>query len=275
MQRQAFSFSLFMYQLPFTPTKNSMRLVILLSLITTAGSLHAQQNDSSSHSYISSPATIADRTKDDDNRRGKDFRLTMKAIVVPASLITYGVISQSDGELREFDVRIRNMVRRDADFHTPVDNYLQYIPGLSVYALNAVGIKGKNNFLDRTMIYLLSNAMMSVTVQSIKKITASPRPDGFGKNAFPSGHTATAFAGAEFLRQEYKDVSPWYGIAGYAIAATTGILRMYNNRHWFRDVVAGAGIGIISTDFAYWLEPVIAKKLSRKKTTPSASPYGN
>jgi membrane-associated phospholipid phosphatase len=183
------------------------------------------------------------------------------------SLITYGVFSQSNEDLKDFDADIRKVVRKDADFRSPVDNYLQYAPGLAVYALNAVGIKGKHNFRDRTMIYFLSNLMMGITVQSIKRITKVQRPDGFGANAFPSGHTATAFAGAEFLRQEYKNVSPWYGIAGYAAATTTGILRMYNNKHWFRDVVAGAGFGILSTEAAYYLEPIIAKKLFHKRPT--------
>jgi membrane-associated phospholipid phosphatase len=189
----------------------------------------------------------------------------MRTLIVPLSLITYGFFSQASEDLRDFDVNIKNVVRRDADFHTPIDNYLQYAPGVAVYALNVAGIKGKNNFRDRTMILLLSNAMMGMTVQSIKKITKVERPEGFGKNAFPSGHTATAFAGAEFLRREYREVSPWYGIAGYAVAATTGILRMYNNMHWFRDVMAGAGFGILSTEAAYWLEPIIAKKLFHKR----------
>jgi membrane-associated phospholipid phosphatase len=118
----------------------------------------------------------------------------------------------------------------------------------------------------------MSNLVMGITVQSIKNITKVQRPEGFGKNAFPSGHTATAFAGAEFLRQEYKEVSPWYGIAGYAVATTTGILRMYNNMHWFRDVVAGAGFGILSTKLAYWLEPIIANKLFHKKPVYDFNP---
>jgi hypothetical protein len=51
---------------------------------------------------------------------------------------------------------------------------------------------------------------------------------------------------------EYKDRSPWYGIAGYSVAAVTGYLRMYNNKHWLSDVLAGAGFGIASTKIAYW-----------------------
>jgi membrane-associated phospholipid phosphatase len=162
--------------------------------------------------------------------------------------------------------------KKDPDFHTPFDNYLQYAPGLSVYALNAMGIKGKHNFKDRTLTYLLSSLISGVTVQSIKAVTKVRRPDGIGSNAFPSGHTATAFAGAEFLRQEYKDVSPWYGFAGYTAATATGILRMYNNKHWLRDVVAGAGFGILSTQIAYWLEPKVVKLFSHKKSSAHFDP---
>jgi membrane-associated phospholipid phosphatase len=58
-----------------------------------------------------------------------------------------------------------------------------------------------------------------------------------------------------------KEVSVWYGIAGYAMAFSTGYLRMYNNKHWLSDVIAGAGIGIASTKLAYWLYPKIESKL--------------
>ena len=62
------------------------------------------------------------------------------------------------------------------------------------------------------------------------------------------------------LYREYRDVSPWIGYAGYAIAAITGYLRIYNDRHYLNDVVAGACIGVLSTKLAYWLYPKIFKK---------------
>ena len=102
-------------------------------------------------------------------------------------------------------------------------------------------------------------------MSSLKKITHIQRPDGSSYESFPSGHTAEAFASAEFLRQEYKDVSPWYGIAGYAAATATGALRIYNNKHWLSDVVAGAGIGIASTKLAYWIYPAIKRKFFKNK----------
>ena len=115
------------------------------------------------------------------------------------------------------------------------------------------------------MILGLSGIIMGTAVLSIKNLSGETRPDGSDKYSFPSGHTAAAFATAEFLRQEYKDVSPWYGVAGYAMAATTGYLRMYNNKHWVGDVAAGAGIGIMSTKLAYWIYPVIKHALFKDK----------
>ena len=114
-------------------------------------------------------------------------------------------------------------------------------------------------------MYLMSNVFLNSTVYFIKNTSHQQRPDGSSYTSFPSGHTAEAFASAEFLRQEYKDVSPWYGVAGYAAATATGLLRIYNNKHWMSDVVAGAGIGIASTKLAYWLYPSIKRKFFHDK----------
>src|SRR5205085_1994320 len=92
---------------------------------------------------------------------------------------------------------------------------------------------------------------------ALKNITHIERPDGSNFKSFPSGHTATAFMTAEYLRQEYKDVSPWIPVAGYAVAAATGYMRLYNNKHWASDVFAGAAIGVLSTQFTYYCQAKI------------------
>ncbi|MBE7178847.1 MAG: phosphatase PAP2 family protein, partial [Mucilaginibacter polytrichastri] len=105
-----------------------------------------------------------------------------------------------------------------------------------------------------------SNALMAGSVFALKHTTHQLRPNYADDLSFPSGHTATAFAAAEFMYQEYADVSPWYGIAGYAMATATGILRVYNNDHWFSNIVAGAGLGILSTKISYLVYPWIKRK---------------
>ena len=40
---------------------------------------------------------------------------------------------------------------------------------------------------------------------------------------------------------------------------------MYNNRHWLTDVVAGAGIGILSVQAAYWLYPPMSRLIFGKR----------
>jgi membrane-associated phospholipid phosphatase len=128
------------------------------------------------------------------------------------------------------------------------------------------GVKGASSLRDRTAVLAISSMIMGSTVLTLKYLTNIERPDGSRRNSFPSAHSATVFMGAEFLYQEYKNVSIWYGIGGYVLATGTGLLRMYNNRHWFTDVCAGAGIGILSTKLAYWIYPSIAHKIFKRET---------
>jgi hypothetical protein len=189
-----------------------------------------------------------------------------KSFIAPATFVVYGVISLHTDALQDVNETVHKEMYTAGQSHkTTIDNYLQYAPAAAVYGLNIAGIHGKNNFRDRTIIYGLSSLMMGITVNVTKNATHETRPDGSNNLSFPSGHTATAFVAAEFLRQEYKEVSVWYGIAGYAAATATGYLRIYNNKHWVGDVVAGAGIGIISTRLAYWMYPRIRRSLFKNK----------
>ena len=174
-------------------------------------------------------------------------------------------------------MNIRSEVIDDIDKKITIDDFIQYAPSVSVYALNNLGIKGKNNLKDRSIVLGTSMVFVFATVTALKKITKVERPDGSANNSFPSGHTTLAFAGAEFLYQEYKDVSVWYGVSGYVVATATGAFRIYNNKHWLTDVAAGAGIGILTTKAAYWLQPYLSKHIfgtSKSKTTAALfSPY--
>lgn len=61
------------------------------------------------------------------------------------------------------------------------------------------------------------------------------------------------------MHKEYGDRSPWYSISAFTVATATGISRILNNRHWLSDVLAGAGIGILSTELGYYLADLIFK----------------
>ena len=198
--------------------------------------------------------------------------LSLAQLAVPFSLMAYGMVETA----MTHNFKLLNYAAHNAvDIYKPrkirIDDYTQFLPMASVYALNAFGIKGKHNFADRTIILGMASIFMAASVNAIKYTVREQRPDASTRNSFPSGHTATAFMGAEFLWQEYKDVSPWYGVCGYAVAAATGALRVHNNRHWVGDVLFGAGLGMLSTKAAYYLYPRIKQKILQNKEKKKSS----
>lgn len=200
-----------------------------------------------------------------------------KALIAPSILIGYGIIGIESDALKGFNSEIKEEVNENIDEKITLDDFTQYLPAVSVYGLNAFGIEGKHDFKERSIILATSYLLVTGTVLTLKSVTHIERPDGTSFNSFPSGHTAIAFAGAEFLWQEYKDHSIWYGISGYVVATGTGLFRIYNDRHWLTDVAAGAGIGILCTKTAYWLYPRIQDLLFKKesKTKLSTAPFYN
>ena len=69
------------------------------------------------------------------------------------------------------------------------------------------------------------------------------RPNGDG-HSFPSGHTSTSFAAAEFVRRRYG----WeLGAPAYGLASFVAYSRVESNQHYLRDVAAGAGLGVLSS----------------------------
>lgn len=203
-----------------------------------------------------------------DSTKNKNYsEFKYKSLIIPTVLIGYGVVGLTSNTLKNINTSTKNEFREHDDKKTNIDDFSQYTPFLSVYTLNAIGIEGKHNFKERTIVLTTAYLLMGSAVNILKKTTHISRPDGSSTNSFPSGHTATAFMGAEFLYQEYKDVSIWYGITGYVVATGTGLFRLHNERHWFTDITAGAGIGILSSKIAYWIYPLIQRTIFKEKTT--------
>jgi hypothetical protein len=194
----------------------------------------------------------------------KNF-LSAKSIIAPSVFIGYGFTSLGHNQLNQLNKQISEEVVEDSKFKTRADDYLKYAPTAGVYVLDALGIKARHKFVDRTIVLVMSTILSEQIVTALKHNTHQLRPDGSTYNSFPSGHTTTAFIGAELMNQEYGSRSAWYSIAGYTVATATATMRIMNNRHWLGDVIAGAGLGILSTKFSYWLYYKIKPKITRQK----------
>lgn len=185
--------------------------------------------------------------------------VTLKSLIVPGILFAYGAITQNSTGLRIINDEAREFFWDGQSHKRPyIEDYMLLVPAAAVYGLNIAGIKGQNNLIDRSIIYGMSNAIANGFGFGLKYFGIEQRPDGSDDYSFISGHTAEAFVSAEFLHQEYKGRIHWTVIAsGYAVATTVAYLRMYHNKHWLSDVVAGAGVGIASTRFSYYLYPLL------------------
>ena len=199
--------------------------------------------------------------------------IRMRQLILPGAAVAYGFLTLNNNALKDLNQEAKHTFYSDHP-HRPivVDDYLQFAPGGAVLLLSAAGIKGRNRVANQAGVYLLSNLILNATAQSVKRITGVTRPDGT-PNSFPSGHAAEAFASAELMRCEYGKQSAWYMISGYSVAAFVATARMYDNRHWLSDVVAGAGLGVISTQAAYWLYPKITRAFSGKQNGTFVYPY--
>ena len=184
-----------------------------------------------------------------------EFRFA--GLVLPSLMIGYGTAVTYFPNLHMINVQSREWVQSVANATTKVDNWLQFAPVASVYVMRGCGAKGVHRLGDLTALAACSYLLGTGINTGIKYGTRVLRPDGTAHNSFPSGHTMTAFVGAELFRREFGRDYPWLSAAAYAVAATTGFLRMYNDRHWQADVVAGAGIGLLSTSLAYWTYPYL------------------
>ena len=141
-----------------------------------------------------------------------------------------------------------------------IDNVLQYVPTVAVFGLKVCGVKTDTSWKKRLTVSVASFAVNAGVTYALKRTIHERRPDGTDNRSFPSGHTSIAFCGATSLMHEYYKVSPWIGVAGYAVATTVAVDRVRRNRHHWGDVVAGAAIGCLSAEAGYLIGDLILGK---------------
>jgi hypothetical protein len=173
-----------------------------------------------------------------------------KSYIIPAVFVAYGLLSFNDNGFPS-SISVRKYRNENyGNFDHSSDDYIAFAPGLLMLGLDLFHVKSSSNFANQVALTGKSVIISLAVVNILKYSTQVMRPDNTSENSFPSGHTAFAFTLAEVLHQEFKD-KPLIYIAGYTIATTTGVMRMLNNRHWFSDVLVGAGIGMAATKLVY------------------------
>ena len=244
----------------WTSVKKTTILIILLKFSV---SIHAQ--DILSLQIASQKESLM--------KRG--YSLDYKKLIVPVSLISAGAIGFAIPEIKKFDYNLRREVSDHRLNNSTLDNYTLFVPVAIVYGLNLAGVQGKNNFKDRTIIFATLQAISLAIVIPSKSLIGRERPDQSNHMSFPSGHAAIAFSNAQFMFREYRDSNYWISLSGYPFAIFTSVYRIINNKHWATDVLSGAGIGILSTELAYWLYPKLKTlfKSKNEKKISMISPY--
>ncbi|MFD2999928.1 phosphatase PAP2 family protein [Pontibacter toksunensis] len=192
------------------------------------------------------PFTESQRLEADNSR-------FLKRAVIPAAVLIgvgvyttggRGIINSQD----IFDYRTRVF----PEFATNADDFLMLAPLAGLYGFNIISSQNRHELSRQTILLFAAGGLTSAMVWPTKKLTDIERPNG-KPHAFPSGHTAYAFTIATFMDKEFRHKSPWISVVSYGIAGGTGVLRVLNNAHWMSDVLAGAGVGILSVNTVYWI----------------------
>lgn len=177
-------------------------------------------------------------------------RFTPQQLIVPGAMVAAGALFVAVPPLAQS----RKWVGNEIGMHNvgSADDYLRFLPLLGYEVLDFAGVKSRRPFVDRVIVGATATLLTTAVTYGIKYSVKEMRPNGESEHSFPSGHASIAFMGAELLRQDY---GPWVGAGGYVVATGIGVMRIIGGAHWFNDVLAGAGIGILCARAAEWLLP--------------------
>lgn len=219
---------------------------------------------------LSSTAKAADRQDTMLVYEDSPCVIKPKQLILPGALIAIGASSFFISSVRDFDHRMQEEIMdiRGDNHRIKLDEYLRFLPTATSITLGLAKQKSRLSSTDSFLASITSIATAYFVTQGIKHTVKRTRPDGSDNHSFPSGHVVSVFQSAEMLRIEYGN---WWGALGYTAATGVAYLRMYNNRHWFSDVIGGVGVAILTARVSYWLVPFEKKifGISDKKDSSS------
>lgn len=193
-------------------------------------------------------------------------------LFVPRDLLVVGGFSVATALAWPFDQQLARQIQQPRSqenrfLRTAATGFrLIGEPGSSAVAaaLYLIGRSTDNAHVEDIGLHAAESILLANLVSGgIKVVAGRARPEldvnnprdfqlfrgfrGSSFQSFPSGHTTTAFAFATTISSELVRWQPgtrWtVGPVMYTGAALVGVSRMYNNKHWASDVMAGAAIG--------------------------------
>lgn len=162
-------------------------------------------------------------------------------------IIRGSVMVFTERDFNRVPAKFRQFNKDFPDYSTSV------LPLSASWLLKIIGVESRSTTKRMLLSNSLALILSSGIVKGTKKVVGEVRPDGQSHESFPSGHSSLAYVGATILHREFGHHSPWISIGGYATATASQILRIKHNRHWAHDTFVGAGIGVVSTNFAYFI----------------------
>ena len=177
-----------------------------------------------------------------------------KGVVPPVLLIGYSLTTMQNNGLPSSYWIYKQAKTNFKIQRTHVDDYFQFIPYFGLVALKLSKVKSKNDPVNTVLLVAKSFAVNNILLLTIKNLSNVTRPDSANPtelNSFPSGHTANVFTAATLIHKEFGKTHLLYSVGAYSVATSIGVFRILNNRHWFSDVIAGAGLGILSVNVVY------------------------
>lgn len=176
------------------------------------------------------------------------------ALIAPGTFLIYGGLKPVINGIPKLDDKIMNNIQEKyPDFHNNIADYLMWAPSASVYTMDAFHVETQHSFKEHLIIDAGSILVTGALGFGMRKISENINAYNSENTKFPSGHTANAFRGAEIVHQELKESHPVLSYSGYVVAAGVGLLRIYDKDHFLSEVIAGAGLGILSTKLTYWV----------------------
>ena len=178
----------------------------------------------------------------------------MRETILPVTLLAYGTSKPIVSAIGRFDRDLRDKIAtRHPSFSYRADDWLQWAPSASVYAMDAAGVKTKHRFGEHLLLDAGSILITGGAGFVMRRVSEQIKGFEIVDTQFPSGHTANAFRGAEILRQELSGRHPLLQWSGYLVAGLVAGSRLMRGEHYLSEVVAGAGLGILSTKITYGL----------------------